>query len=505
MDNQKDTIHQDADFDRLVKRIEQNESVARQLETDPESRSAWREPVIAYGEKFLEQLEDRPAFNLSGYKRTSEDDFFDIDGRRYSQNEALDFLKNRVDTPGLNSASGGHMGYIPGGALYASSLGDYLAAVMNPYAGVFFSSPGAVRMENALINWAGSLVGYDKKCGGNLTSGGSIANLIAISTARNTKEVKGRDLDKTVIYTSRQAHHSILKALRVCGLEECVINELDVDENFRVIPEKLEERITEDRQKGLKPFLVIANAGSTDVGAVDPLDRIADIAARHDVWMHVDAAYGGFFLLTDYGKEKMKGIDRADSVTLDPHKGLFMPYGSGIVLVKDVEHMTRSNDYTPSYLQDASSYDEEFSPAELSPELSKHFRGLRMWLPLKLHGIEPFRAALAEKLDLTRYFYRKVQELGFEPGPSPELSIAVFRYRSEDPTDTDAFNKRILKSIYEDGKIFVSSTALNGEFFLRVAILQFRTHKKQVDTFLELLERGIEVAKNTAPEKSGTR
>ncbi len=494
MDNQNNTNKTSEKQDQLLSRIAKNEAIARKLETNPDSRKTLRDPVIAYGERFLGELDDRNAFNLDGYKRTEEDDFFDIDGKAYDEEKALTFLRRRVDEPGLNSASGGHMGYIPGGALYVSALGDYLAAVMNPYAGVFFSSPGAVRMENALINWAGELVGYDRKCGGNLTSGGSIANLIAISTARNTKGIKGRDLDRTVIYTSRQAHHSILKALRVCGLEECMIHELEVDEKYRVIPEKLDARITEDRKNGLLPFLIIANAGSTDIGAVDPLDKIADSAAKHGIWMHVDAAYGGFFLLTEYGRDKLRGIDRADSVTLDPHKGLFMPYGSGIVLVKDVEHMTRSNDYTPSYLQDASAYDEEFSPAELSPELSKHFRGLRMWLPLKIHGLEPFKAALEEKLDLARYFYEEVQKLGFEPGPDPDLSIAVFRYIPK-TGDIDTFNKLILKSVYEDGRIFVSSTALDGKFYLRVAILQFRTHRSHIDTFLDLLKGGIEIAK----------
>ena len=499
MDSQHITNETPEEQSQLSSRIERNETIARTLETKPDTRKSLLDPVIAYGERFLRELDDRNAFNLEGYERIEEDDFFDIDGRVYGEEEALDFLRRRVDEPGLNSASGGHMGYIPGGALYVSALGDYLAAVMNPYAGVFFSSPGAVRMENALINWAGELVGYNRKCGGNLTSGGSIANLIAISTARNTKGIKGRDLHRAVIYTSRQAHHSILKALRVCGLEECVIHELEVDDKLRVIPEKLDAGIAEDRKKGLLPFLIIANAGSTDIGAVDPLDKIADVATKHGIWMHVDAAYGGFFMLTEYGRDKLRGIDRADSVTLDPHKGLFMPYGSGIILVKDVEHMTRSNDYTPSYLQDASAYDEEFSPAELSPELSKHFRGLRMWLPLKIHGLEPFRAALEEKLDLTRYFYHEVQKLGFKVGPDPDLSIAVFRYIPE-TGDTDAFNKLILKAVYEDGRIFVSSTALHNQFYLRIAILHFRTHKNHIDTFLEVLKNGIEIAKKGSAE-----
>ncbi|HMN04585.1 MAG TPA: pyridoxal-dependent decarboxylase [Flavobacteriales bacterium] len=241
---------------------------------------------------------------------------------------------------------------------------------------------------------------------------------------------------------------------------------------------------------GLQPFLLIANAGSTDVGAVDPLNALADLAARYNLWLHVDAAYGGYFLLTGHGQRMMAGIQRADSVVMDPHKGLFLPYGTGIVLVKDVRHLLQAHSYEANYMQDAQEHTLEHSPAELSPELSKHFRGMRMWLPLKLHGIAPFRAALEEKLWLTRYFHHRITQLGFEATPEPDLSVMAYRFVPANG-DSGSFNKAMAHAVQEDGRVFISTTRLHGQFWLRLAVLSFRTHKREIDILLEQLERYV--------------
>jgi aromatic-L-amino-acid/L-tryptophan decarboxylase len=457
------------------------------LETTPDKRHSLQKSVIEYAEDFLNSLESKKAYEYDSYVKEDGDSFFEIDEKNYPIEDILPFIAERVDTPGLNPASGGHLGYIPGGGIYESALGDYLAAVANRYAGVFYASPGAVRMENALIDWVGKLIGYTGRFGGNLTSGGSIANLIAISTARDAKELKGKDLESTVIYTTQQTHHSLQKAIKLCGLAECVLRIIELDEHYRIIVEQLKAQILKDEQQGLQPFLVIANAGSTDVGAVDPLNEIAAIAEEHNLWFHVDAAYGGFFLLTEQGKDVMSGIEKADSVIMDPHKGLFLPYGSGIVLIKNIEHLAAANSYEANYMQDTKMHQDEMSPAELSPELSKHFRGMRMWLPLKLHGIAPFKACLEEKMELAQYFYTKIKAMGFEVGPSPVLSTVIFRYLPKDK-DANEFNAAIVKAIHQDGRVFISSTTLKGEFYMRVAILSFRTHKKEIDLLLEIVQ-----------------
>jgi len=471
--------------DKLV----QLEKTSRLLEPSDLDRQAVREKVIDYSENFLDHIEEINAFNISDTKGVGLLDS-PISDTGIGIDEALSLIKENVDTPGLNPASGGHLAYIPGGGIYYSALGDYLADVFNRYAGVFYASPGAVRMENMLIRWMCDLMGYPAGASGNLTTGGSLANLIAIVTARDAQSIKSKDVERAVIYLSEQAHHSIDKAIRIAGLGEAVIRHIALDDKYRIIPAELERQIAEDRNAGLNPFLVVASAGTTDVGAIDPLSEIGDIANRNGLWYHVDAAYGGFFILTDEGKQKLAGIEKSDSVIIDPHKGLFLPYGLGVVLVKDQAKLNASHYYTANYMQDAASSTEEPSPAELSPELTKHFRGLRLWLPLKLHGVAPFRACLEEKLLLAKYFHDKVQKLGFESKLEPELSVVTYRWVPK-TGDTNAFNKALLDAVVADGRVFISSTMLNGEYTLRFACLAFRTHLKTVDTLLEVLRENV--------------
>ena len=256
----------------------------------------------------------------------------------------------------------------------------------------------------------------------------------------------------------------------------------------------LEEMLHHDITSGLRPFLVVASAGTTDTGAIDPLDRIADLAGEHGLWFHVDAAYGGFFRHShlshpDFGKVSaaFAGIERSDSVVVDPHKGLFLPYGLGAVLIKDMASMYRAHYYRAAYMQDSLGVTEEWSPADLSPELTKHFRGLRLWLPLKMYGFEPFLAALDEKLLLCRYFYREVRNLGFETGPFPDLSVCIYRYVPAD-RDANAFNELLVREIVKHGRVFVSSTTIDEIFWIRIAILSFRTHIRLIDEYLFLLK-----------------
>jgi aromatic-L-amino-acid decarboxylase len=454
------------------------------LEATRQQRDKELQLIQEYADGFYSDLAHARTFTPD-HSASPSDEFLSLSSRADLE-DILGYIKHRVDFKGLNAASGGHMGYIPGGGIFEAALGDFIAAVGNQYAGVFFASPGAVRMENSLIRWAGELIGYRAGFAGNLTSGGSMANLIAIATARKAKNIRARQIEETVVYTTRQTHHSLLKALRINGLHECVLRVIPTDGAYRMNVEELERTIEQDRTSRLRPFLVISNAGSTDVGAVDPLSEVAGIATRFDLWHHVDAAYGGFFQLTQYGKNKLKGIELADSVILDPHKGLFLPYGSGIVLVKDGDLLHQTFSQEANYMQDSRIPDAELSPADLSPELSKHFRGMRMWLPLKLHGIKPFADTLDEKLLLAGYFYRQLIALGFETGPEPDLSVVLFRSIPEDG-DPNETNKRIIAEIHAHCRIFISSTTIDGVFWLRAAILSFRTHLKEVDELLDFL------------------
>jgi glutamate/tyrosine decarboxylase-like PLP-dependent enzyme len=332
-------------------------------------------------------------------------------------------------------------------------------------------------------------VGYPAEAGGNIASGGSLANLIAIVTAREAHGLKGADFASAAVYLSPQAHHSVDKALRIAGMGEAPLRHVPMDDAFRMRPDALSQAIAADRAAGLRPWLIVANAGATDTGAVDPLDQIAAIAQRERCWYHVDAAYGGFFLLTQRGRDLMKGIERSDSVILDPHKSLFLPWGSGIVLARDGGALAAAHRYAGHYMQDAVRDPSVVSPADVSPELTKHFRALRMWLPLILLGTRPFRAALEEKLLLTQYFHHEVRQLGFEVGPPPDLSISTFRWAPAGATVEQAnqLNQAIVDGVRRDGRVFLSSTMLDGRYTLRMAALSFRTHQREIDLALRVL------------------
>jgi glutamate/tyrosine decarboxylase-like PLP-dependent enzyme len=472
----------------LLERLRKLEREARPLEPGASRRRRLRDAVVASSERFLRRIETLKAFDDIEHKGIGLLDF-PISDHGIPIEAAIKLVEDHVVRPGGNTASGAHLAYIPGGGIYLAALGDYLAAVSNKYAGVFFPGPGPVRMENLLVRWVADLVGYPGGAAGNITSGGSIANLTAIATARDAHGLRGADYASAVVYLTTQAHHCIEKALRIAGMGEAPVRRVPMDPGHRMRPEALEQAIAADRAQGLTPWLVVAAAGTTDTGAVDPLDAIATIARRERCWFHVDAAYGGFFLLTEHGRRALRGIERSDSIVLDPHKGLFLPYGAGVVVVRDAEPLVASHGYSGSYMQDATREPGEISPADVSPELSKHFRALRMWLPLVLLGIRPFRAALEEKLLLAHYFHREIGQAGYEVGPPPELSIVTYRWAppGASPERINEINRAIVDGTRRDGRIFLSSTMLDGRFTLRMAALAFRTHRRTIDLAVRVL------------------
>lgn len=463
-------------------RLKQLEILSAPLEPSKSERKELNDQTNGFADEFIGNIKESRTFNIGKPDKKS----LEIDDQAYPLDKILNIYQEEVVNYGLNPASGGHIGYIPGGGIYASALGDYLADVSNEYAGMHFGSPGAVGIEEATLSWMKSLFGFPESSVGNLASGGSIANLIALTAARDHHKIKSEKIGRSVIYLSPQVHHCINKAIRIIGLEDVIIQYLELDEHFRIDAEKLEKQIETDKNQGLNPFLVVASAGTTDTGAVDPLDHIADIASAYDMWYHIDAAYGGFFILVEDKKHLFQGIDRADSLVVDPHKGMFLPYGLGAVLVKEKEAVFHSQHYTANYMQDAIK-DSIINPADVSPELTKHFRGLRMWLPLKLHGLEPFVACLEEKILLTEYFRQRLLEEGFKVGPEPDLSVSYFWYPAGE--DENEFNQKLMEEIHKDGSVFLSSTILEGKFVIRMAILAFRTKIHTIDRAMDMILR----------------
>ena len=475
---------------QLVQMLDQLEAKAESLQSDAPTRAAYRQALMDYAEAYVEGIEQQP-----GYSKTesmgsgiAESPFVE-EGTDLSA--VLDLFDQEVVGPGSHPTSPMHFAYIPVSATYLSALGDFLAAITNRFSGNAFAGPGAVQMENQVVSWMQELVGFDSDAAGVLTSGGSVANLSAMVTAREACEIRPADSHRAVCYVSTHTHHSVQKALHIAGLGECVLRYVPVDDRGCVQTAALERLIDQDQAQGLRPWMVVASGGTTNLGSVDPLQKLGEIARARELWFHVDAAYGGFFLLTDRGREALAGIELADSVVLDPHKSLFVPFGTGAVLVRDGIKLFRAHAHTADYMQDADTGDAWRNPSDLSVELTRHFRALRMWLPLKVLGVAPYRAALDEKLLLAQYAHSKLSAMeGFELGPAPQLSIFVFRYLPA-KADADEFNKRLVSQIHADGRLFLSSTVVDGRFMLRFPILSFRSHRAHIDKAIETIHQCV--------------
>jgi glutamate/tyrosine decarboxylase-like PLP-dependent enzyme len=460
---------------------------AAPLEPDAETRRALGEQALDHALAYWDQVETAPSNRpwSEVFSRHLDPEFAE-EGRDPAT--VFDFVGASIDAPGFATTSPRFLAYIPGGGVPFSAFGDLLAATSNKYSGFASASPGAVRIENACIAWLASVIGYPHDAAGTLTSGGSIANLTAVVAAREARDPDGGG----AVYVTRFAHYCVDKALHIAGRGRSPKRLIATDDSYRMSAEALEQALEEDRRNGIRPWIVIASAGTVDTGAIDPLPEIAELCRRHGAWLHVDGAYGGLFALCDEGKALLRGIDQADSVALDPHKTLFLPYGTGAVVVRDGRLLQDAFSATGEYIRPLGESEVGPSPADLSPELTRHFRALRLWLPLQMAGIAAFRAAQSEKLALARYFYARLSQIGgFDPGPEPQLSVVAFRYQPKSG-DIDDFNECLMRHIQQEGRVMMSGTRIDGTYYLRCAILCFRTHIEHVDDAVDAVLRGVE-------------
>jgi aromatic-L-amino-acid decarboxylase len=280
----------------------------------------------------------------------------------------------------------------------------------------------------------------------------------------------------------------------MAGFPEENFREIPSDERFRVRTDLLARAIDRDRDRGLSPFMIVGNAGTVNTGAVDDLEALAEIAAEKDLWFHVDAAYGGFFVLTERGRIALRGIQSADSVTLDPHKALFLPYGTGALLVRDGDRLRQAHAAQARYLPPMQDDPDLVDFCLYSPELSRGFRGLRVWLPFKMHGIEPFRENLDEKLDLIQWVTRELFEIpGIEVLASPQLTVVAFRLVRPGLSEErlNDLNRQLLQQVNAKKRVYLSGTTLFNRFVLRICILSFRTHLDRVEAALEDLRKSV--------------
>jgi glutamate/tyrosine decarboxylase-like PLP-dependent enzyme len=458
----------------LIDQLKKLEASSQQLDPRSEEFLVWMGQIADYGARYLAGLENQPALRESTAQAIRRG--FEEQGQGLP--EALAYLDEHVLSSGINATSGNFLGYIPGGGIPTAAIGDFLAALTNRYAGVYAAGPGAAEIENECIRWMCELVRFGDSAWGTLQSGGTLSTLMALAAARDSRPTA--DWPRGVVYLTDQTHHCLEKCLKVLGLAETKRVWVATDRANRMSVDDLRTKVAADRLARLLPWIVCINAGTTNSGAVDPIADVLEVCRKEGMWGHVDAAYGGFFLLTERGRHLLGGLGDADSIVLDPHKALFLPYGCGAVLVKDAELLKRSFASSADYLADVEEQG-GISASDYSLEGTRHFRGLRLWLSLTVNGLARYRSALEEKLLLARYAHEQLQAIaGIEVGPEPELSCVVFRAAAG-----DAATKVLLGRIVKRGKVYVSSTRLNGTLHVRFCLLCFRTHLEHVDRALE--------------------
>jgi glutamate/tyrosine decarboxylase-like PLP-dependent enzyme len=379
---------------------------------------------------------------------------------------------------------------------------DALCSALNQNAGAWRNGPTSALIEAQVIGWLCDLIGYGPGAFGVLASGGSEANLIALKCARDKAARDMCDLgvraatgDLTV-YASEQCHFSVEKSVDILGLGRKSLRKIDTDERFHIRTDLLREAIEKDRSEGRIPFCIVGIAGATSTGIIDPLPELAAIARENDCWFHVDAAYGGGLAFSDKHKEKLNGIELANSITFDPHKWMFVPFACGTTLVRDGGNVLRDSfDISPEYLsEDRGGADVQYDFFRYGQMGTRRFNALKLWMAFKFMGKRGYAETVERHLELTRHFADRLDELpDFERTGEIETAVCCFRYlpepvRALTPEDQDRVQQALQQRIEKSGKAFFPSTILHGRRALRVNINSYLTERRHVDDLVELLQ-----------------
>ena len=396
----------------------------------------------------------------------------------------LDHLYEEWIPRSFTASGPGYMAYIPGGGLFPAGLADLIADTSNRFTGIWRAAPALVQLEANVLEWFRAWMQFPVTTAGLLTTGGSMATFNAILCARERH--LGPELRAGTAYVSSEVHHCVAKAARLAGIMPDRIRRIAVDESFRMRVDLLREAIARDRAAGRQPFLIVGSAGTIHTGAVDPLDDLAEVAARERTWFHLDGAYGAFFHVCPELRPVLAGLPRADSLALDPHKGLFLPYGTGALLVRDGAALRAVHEIDASYLPPPVS-DDLYDPARHGPDLSRGFPGLRIWLCVKLLGAARLRAAIGEKRRLAQDAAQRLADLpGIRVLAPPTLSLFAFHLRLPGTAEAveSAATRTLIDRVRARGKVMITGCEAGGRFVARVCVLSFRTRQAQVDTLV---------------------
>jgi glutamate/tyrosine decarboxylase-like PLP-dependent enzyme len=406
-------------------------------------------------------------------------------GREFAA--VLDDFARKVAPFAYPAAHPRFLAFIPGAPTFLSVLGDWLCAGTNFYAGVWLEASGPAQVELVVLDWFRQLLGLPEGAGGILTGGGSEANLTALVVARERLSLEDRS--RAVLYAGQQRHWSIDRAARIVGLAPGQVRLVPLDAGLRLCPAVLERQVAADRAAGLLPWLVVASAGTTNTGAVDPLPAVADVCRENGLWLHVDGAYGWAACLTAEGRRLLAGIERADSVTLDPHKWLAQAFDVGGLLVRRGSELERAFSMRPEYMQDVEPGGDEVNFADRGIALSRRFRALKVWLSLEVLGLDWFASLVEHGRALARYAQARLEQAGFEILSGEQLAIVCFRAAPPGwtPGQLDGYNLALIERLRASGQVFLSSTRLGGRVAIRLCFVNWRTSADDVDALVEAL------------------
>jgi len=386
--------------------------------------------------------------------------------------------------------------FVPSPNNFVSAMADALVAGFNVFAGTYFAGSGPAHIELTVIDWLRQICGFPDGAGGLFVSGGSMANLTGLAVAREAR--LGANAHDGVGYLSDQCHSSVARALRVLGLPRERIRAIAADSDFRLSMRDLQTKVAEDRSAGLRPFCVIANAGTTNTGAVDPLTELATFCAGEGLWLHIDGAYGAPAVLTDKGRGLLAGIELADSLSLDPNKWLFQSIEAGCILLRDRSLLLRTFQGMPEYLRDTHGGSEEVNFGNYGVQLTRSFRALKLWLSLKTFGLAAFRDAIARGIELAEIAERELAAKGgWEIVTPAQLAVVTFRFNPPD-LDTaavDVLQGRMVEAMLADGYALATSTVLDGRPVLRFCTINPRTTD---DEIRETVRRMTQMARTLA-------
>jgi aromatic-L-amino-acid/L-tryptophan decarboxylase len=396
--------------------------------------------------------------------------------------DVLPFISNN-DHPG-------YFAYVPGAGTWPGALGDLIASACNLEVSSWVQAAGPSQVELTVLGWFKQWIGYPEQAAGVLVSGGSAANLTALACAREA--LLGAMSDQVVAYLSNQAHSSMARAARVLGFRPNQVRVLPVDDGYRMRPEALAAALAADLRAGRRPLFVAANAGATSTGAIDPLPELAALCRERGVWFHVDAAYGGFAVLTERGRRWLAGLELADSVTLDPHKWLYQPFECGCLLVRAGQRLHEAFRIQPDYLKDTEAAELEVNFSDLSVQLTRMSRALKLWLSLRYFGVEAFRAAIDRSIDLARFAQARIEASDrLELLTPARLGVVCFRRHPEgmDEDGLERLNQRLAEGLAASGQGLVSSTRLRDRFVLRMCVLNHTSRAQDVERVLDWFEQ----------------